>query len=99
MECGCECAHDVRDNPPRVYKASSPTAREDYRCCECGAAILAGEKYDRVWGVGDDGAFVTKTCLVCARITRDYCCHHGTLRETIWNALGVDYITGEAVDD
>lgn len=97
MECGCSCGYDYE--PASVYNVTEPRARKDHKCCECGGQIQPGEKYEYVWGVGTDGAFTAKTCLTCARIAKDYCCNHGTLRETIWEITGVDYVTGETWSD
>jgi len=95
MECGCVCDFDCF---PAVYRQSKPVARKPYKCCECGGPILAGQKYDYVFAIWNDGAETFRTCLVCARIRDDYCCSHGNLRQNLWDSLGVDYITG-AVDD
>ena len=72
-------------------------ARKEWICCECKAKINPGEKYQHVVGKWDGKISTVRTCFICSRIREDYCCGwvYGELRETLWEELGVNYITGE----
>ncbi len=95
MECGC--SHDDSGvGYCEVYEPRNVKARKEHRCCECGATIQVGDVYEYIFTVFDGDTEVVKTCLTCCRIRRDWSCGvHGGLRQTIWDATGVDYITGE----
>ena len=94
MECGCACDLDGYDHP-EVFDCTEPVARKQHTCCECGAAILPGEQYHRAFGVWGGDAETFKTCRICATIRVQYCCCFGELRQTLWELLGMDYVTGE----
>lgn len=59
---GCYCDADA----PRVYRESWPTARRNHKCCECGRTIAAGETYQHVSGLWENGFESYKTCERCA---------------------------------
>lgn len=66
--CSCSCNHD---DLPGVSWESTPIARKQHVCCECGATIEPGERYHLDEGVWE-GAFARfKTCAFCAKIRHD----------------------------
>lgn len=80
-----------------VYQESLPAAHREYRCCECGEAIPVGERYHRATGLWEGRWDHIKTCLPCYRIRSHYCWsfRFGDLRATLWDCLGLDYISGQ----
>lgn len=86
----CSC-NDWGD-PPEFYHATIRKARKTHHCCECGAEIAPGERYQHVSRMWDGFIDTFKTCLLCSRIRRDYCAPLGGLREVLWDLLEVDYL-------
>lgn len=39
---------------PKIFDVSNPTARKDYKCCECKIIIKKGEKYYRNKGLWEN---------------------------------------------
>jgi hypothetical protein len=82
MECYCDF------EPASVYQAEIHTARKRHRCSECGGHIEPGNRYERAFGVWEEGPDVFKTCPRCLRL-RQYveahvpcvCWSHGNMRE------------------
>jgi hypothetical protein len=95
--CFCECDWD--GDPPEWFKSYSRKARKLHSCCECGAAIVPGDRYQ--YNVGKWGGIVEefKTCLTCAAIRADYCAPLGMLRETLQEFLGIDYLGEREPED
>jgi len=90
------CSCDYYDSDPvEMWREKWPKARKSYRCIECGCEIKSGEQYQAISYKAEDQFWYEKTCATCARIRRDYCAPLGCLRDEIWYALGIDYITGE----
>ena len=94
----CDCSTDDFESPS-CYRQLTRKARKEHECCECGEAIVVGQKYEETTGVwaGDPERY--RTCLPCARIRDTYCAHgyiHMMLRETIQECLGFDYVTWPA---
>lgn len=56
------------DDSPEFQSVSTPKARKQYRCVECGAEIRKGTRYERTSGKFDGDIYTVKTCLVCAEI-------------------------------
>jgi hypothetical protein len=50
---------------PSVYSESTPTARKEHKCCECGGTIQIGEKYHYCHGIWDGRASTYKVCVDC----------------------------------
>jgi len=102
-DLGCSCIIDYGHDcdPPDCFSEKMVTARKEHKCCECGEAIKPGEKYEKATGVWDGKWDTFKTCFLCVRVRNAYCCtwEYGGLRETLWDALGIDYITGDSWDD
>lgn len=59
----CDC-YDY--DPPSVFRAETPRARKDYKCCECNAVIRKGEKYLYIFGVWEGDASSFRMCALCA---------------------------------
>jgi hypothetical protein len=91
----CDCSCDPHDGcPSDVYEAAIRTARKAYHCCECGAEIARGQRYERVDALCDGSWQHVTTCLTCRAIRRHYCPSnwvHGHLAEHISYCLGFDY--------
>ena len=102
-DMGCACVCSVDYDRADVYSSKVVTARKQHKCCECGETIEPGGKYEYVSGCWDGSWDHYKTCEICLRIRNDVCCGggflFGQLREEVWEAFGVDYVTGETPDD
>ena len=101
MECSCDC-RDLNDYEiPRIHSVATRKARKPRHCIECGERIQVGHDYESVSALYDGRWFRCATCLPCKRIRTVMCsCGfiYGELRETVREALGMDYVTGEWVD-
>ena len=58
---GCYCDYE----PSEVYVKTTPKARTEHRCAECGSKVKPGETYERVFSVTDGYAGTWKTCARC----------------------------------
>ncbi|RLJ20013.1 hypothetical protein DJ031_06805 [bacterium endosymbiont of Escarpia laminata] len=72
-----------------MYFKSTPKARKEHKCYECGGTIKPGEMYERVRAKWDGEMMVIKTCQDCVEI-RDalsemecFCWSHGGLYEEV----------------
>ena len=55
MNDSCYCSVDVEpEDELSVLWNKVQTARKDHVCCECGAAIVLGQRYEYVKGVMPD---------------------------------------------
>ena len=102
MDIGCSCICSTDYDPAKVYKSKIITARKQHTCCECGETIEPGERYENTSGLWDNQWSHYKTCSICLCIREDLCCDgwiFETLRTTIWEEFGLDYVTGETIDD
>lgn len=61
MSCYCDF-----DGYPSVYRERWSTAKIVHKCCECGATIHPGNKYQYVSMVWDGDFLTYKTCERCA---------------------------------
>lgn len=76
---------------PDVYRWSEPIARKQYKCCECRALILKGEKHFQCFGVWEGDASTYRQHLLCAEasmLIRDLfnggeCIGFGCLKESL----------------
>jgi hypothetical protein len=98
MEAGtCYCDFDGHD-VVQCYREQLVKARKRYECPECGVTIDVGSQYWRLDYFGHDGWCSDKRCQICKKIADDYCCRilgEGTVRDTVWDVLGVDLKTGK----
>lgn len=60
---GCYCDYDAES--PEFFSVSTPKARKDCRCDECGGVIRAGETYRRVNGKWDGLISTYRQCADC----------------------------------
>lgn len=98
-DCTCTCSWDT--DAPDAYAVKDRVARRAHHCCECGADIRPGDRYQYISGIWDGSPASFHTCLTCTRIRRDLCdcAPLGEMREIIWEELGFDYVTGEDADE
>lgn len=91
MSYDCSCDYD----PANIYRASTPKARKEHRCEECGGPIKPGEKYEYVFGVWD-GSWVSifKTCERCFDLRQwvknnvpCFCWAHGSMLDDAREAV------------
>lgn len=61
MSFDCFCDYD----PPAFYDRSTPRARKQHICEECGVTIQPGETYERVVGKWDGHLSTFATCERC----------------------------------
>src|SRR5437016_3960551 len=76
--------YDADDN--EFYAEKVVRARKVHTCCECGATIQTGERYQRATGKSDGRIWSVKTCGPCAEIRGAFVCGSwcfGRLREEI----------------
>ena len=101
MECVCLCS-SYDGEFAEVYHFENRRARKEHTCCECHEPIKKGDNYEYYTGLYDGIWSSYKTCNTCASIRDQMCCdgfEFGRLSETIWEALGIDYVTGECDED
>ena len=97
MTITCDCSTDDFE-PASVYVESWRRARKEHKCCECHAPIRVGERHQFASGLWDGAWGSFRTCKACADIIADRCpsgYQFGGLRETLWECLGLDYVSGE----
>lgn len=102
MDIGCSCVCDTDYDCADVSSTKIIKARKEHVCCECGETINSGEKYEYASGLWDGSWSHYKTCEICLRIRDEVCCGgwiFGELRDVIWEAFGLDYVTGETWED
>lgn len=51
---------------PKMFRASTPTAQKEYRCCECSAVIGIGAEHQFCTGLWSEGWSTFRTCSECA---------------------------------
>lgn len=86
----CYCDYE----PAQLYSETRPIARKEHKCCECGRKIRPGERYERVYGIWDNGPETYKTCVYCLGL-RDtaesrldcLCWQHGNMLEDVIEAI------------
>ena len=102
MDFGCVCICSTNYDEADVFHSKIVKARKKHTCCECKEDIKPGELYEYVSGCWEGYWNHYKTCKICVRIRSEICCGgwvFGELRETIWEAYGLDYVTGHTWDD
>jgi len=89
----CNCSVDYGDFP-EFFREEFPTAKKQYKCCECNEIIKPGQKYHKAVGKWDGVLTTYRTCWSCHTIRRDYCPDgyaFGELAEIIEACLGFNY--------
>lgn len=76
---------------PSCCTTSTPKARKEHRCAECREPIMAGSRYEKVFGVWDGRAETFKTCLLCAEIRDHFACDGGWIYGELWTQLGENF--------
>lgn len=79
------------DYPPAVMNQSTPKARKQHTCCECGLPIPVGAKYVYTWGIWDGTPDVYKQHVECHElldfISKNFCDNEpwtfGSLRDEV----------------
>lgn len=61
MSYDCSCDYD----PPEFCTVTTPRARKEHRCYECGGRILKGEEYSYTAGKWDGMMSTFKVCERC----------------------------------
>lgn len=93
----CDCSIDDAENP-EFFTEKLVKARKSHKCCECNREIRPGEQHERSTGKWDGEIDTFRTCFICRTIRNDYChggWEYGRLIETLWECLGINYVTGE----
>ena len=90
MRYDCSCDYE----PAELYNAQIVRARKQYRCEECGCAILPGERYEYVFGKWEGYVSTFKTCERCRDIRQwvknnvpCFCWCHGNMLEDAAEAI------------
>jgi hypothetical protein len=98
-DLGCSC---IIDDDGGLYcdfyhETEAYEALKNYSCCECHETIPAGTPHEFVVGQWEGDWSWHHTCKTCVTIRNQYFCSSifGRMREAIWDALHMDYITGE----
>lgn len=81
----CSCIEIDSDYGPSCFKESDRTARKQHSCCECGRAILPGEKYRYESGVWDGRPSSFKTCVDCLAVRDTFFC--GFEYKAVWDMM------------
>jgi len=102
-DLGCSCIIDDYgcEATASPFACQVIQARKRWKCCECGERIEVGEEHEFVRGCWEGYWATYRTCAICLRIRNAYFCTwvYGSMRERLWEELGVDYITGETRED
>ena len=65
----CTITEDLWDvDGPTVFNETTPKARIEHTCIECGGKIQPGQMYENAFGVWGGDAMTFKTCSVCLEI-------------------------------
>jgi len=97
IECDCG-VDDTYGDSSSFCKVKEVKAKKEHTCRECKEKIQKGDTYEYTTGVWDGDFDTIKTCMRCVGV-RDTLCksgyYYGEVREQIYEACGIDYITGE----
>lgn len=74
MSCADVCLDHGADGFNEFYAERLVVARKVHRCCECGAGIAAGERYERATGKSDGSIWSQATCTLCVEIRSAFVC-------------------------
>jgi hypothetical protein len=72
---------------PEFYAEDFPEARKTYRCCECEAPILPGEKHLHARGKSDGEFWHSRQHMLCRELCMlmntesDGCCYFGGMKD------------------
>lgn len=85
------------DDGPSCHTKTTPKARREHKCCECGEMIPIGVHYERMTGVWDGRPDTFKTCMSCCEIREHFGCDgwtYGQLWEDLENNMFPDMVAG-----
>jgi predicted RNA-binding Zn-ribbon protein involved in translation (DUF1610 family) len=75
------------------------TAPEGTRCVECGELLPPGGAAISVTCHESGETQTGYRCEMCHKISQDYCAPLGHLRQKVIDRTGMDYVTGDFVDE
>jgi hypothetical protein len=81
------CSMPEADEAIQDYTEVERVARKEHKCCECGATIKPGDKYQHVSGFMSDGPVSYRTCSLCVKVLRDFFPDCQRTFETLWESM------------
>lgn len=85
MVC-CPLSANDDGESAQFYRATTRTARKEYRCVECREPIAPGARYEHVTGMWDGSFSTYRSCLSCVEIRDHFACN-GWLFGMLWEDL------------
>lgn len=86
MECACiDSGYDDEGGWSFEPKETYPTAKKNWKCCECNRQIPKGEKYYCLTGKWHGEFFVERMCFDCRSVTEHLFC--GFTFGQVWEEL------------
>jgi len=95
----CSCSYDPIDDYPDVWDVTTPKARVEHVCCECGVTIAKGEFYQRIKSLYDGYWMTHITCSPCAEIRPVFCSNVEQLRDKVTDAVRDNYVPWAALGE
>ena len=89
MECACIGSDYDGDGWDYEPSETYPTAKKNWKCCECGRIIPIGEKYYCLTGKWHGLFFVKRMCMDCRSVTEHLFC--GFTFGQVWGDL-IDHL-------
>lgn len=86
MSCQDVCLYAGDGDRPEFYVESTPRARKEHKCCECGRTITVGEKHQAASGKWDGDISTYRTCAECVEIRAAFCCDGWTFL-MLWESI------------
>jgi len=68
---------------PDISETHRPKARKQYTCCECGRAIVPGERHERTRGLWEGRWETYRTCVPCVALRHELTGGKGFTFETL----------------
>ncbi|UCE99958.1 MAG: hypothetical protein JSV82_02515 [Planctomycetota bacterium] len=85
MDCSCDVGFDDYGDYPEFYNESTPIARKEHKCFECGRMITKGEKYHCASGKWNIKIETYKTCGDCLSIREQFFGNGWNFGNVIWD--------------
>jgi ssDNA-binding Zn-finger/Zn-ribbon topoisomerase 1 len=76
-DCGV-CLNGFEGEQAEFYSITTPKARKEHKCEECGRTIPMGTVYQKVAGRFDGDFYSQDTCMDCEEIRRAFTCPEST---------------------
>ena len=86
-DCGVCISSYEGDSCCTGYRCVVVKAGQKWRCCECGAVIAKGAKYERATWFNDGSFGQAKTCLICAEIANAFSCGGRWHGDNLWESM------------